>query len=262
MVTNKHWLLYNLFSTLNMPFGSLSVSNTAIPQYAPPYPVDGSDYTSDNVLIVNYQTTAHCVRHLVPDMLELEDEPHVSVMILQHSMTSFGPYNEYVHSVKVKYNGDTFDYFLSLILDNDSPILCGREQFGFPKKLGAVTLVPTTRSTVVHGYVERPAGQKVIEVGFQPEHKVEGRIDKTIPGLNLRVIPSVVPGQSPSVKELVPVDIRMEANEVWQGSGSICFPEPSKFDPMHQVKVLRYGIATLLRNASLTIRLPTKVFQL
>ncbi|KAJ5806853.1 hypothetical protein N7474_010445 [Penicillium riverlandense] len=244
-----------------MPFGSLSVSNAAIPQYAPPYPVDGSDYASD-VLTVTYQTTVQCVRHLVPDMLELEDEPQVSVMVLHHKMSSFGPYNEYVHSVKVKYNGDTFDYFLSLILDNDSPILCGREQFGFPKKLGNVELALKTGSTVVHGYVERPAGQKVVEVGFQPEQKVKGTIESAIQGLNLRVIPSVVSGQSPCVKELVPVDISMEASEVWQGSGSVCFPEPSKFDPMHEVKVLRYGMATLLRNASLAIRLPTKVFQL
>lgn len=245
-----------------MPFGSLSVSNAAIPQYAPPYPVDGSDYTSETVLTVTYHTSAQCVRHLVPDMLELEDEPQVSVMIMQHGMTSFGPYNEYVHSVKVKYHGDTFDYFLSLILDDDSAIFCGREQFGFPKKLGNVSLALKTGSTVVHGYVERPAGQKVVEVGFQPEEKVKGTVNTTIQGLNLRVIPSVISGQSPSVKELVPVNISMEASDVWQGFGSICFPEPSSFDPMHEVKVLRYGMATLLRNASLTIRLPRKVYQL
>jgi len=245
-----------------MPFGSLSVSNLPIPQYAPPYPVDGSNYTSEAVLTFTYQTSLQCVRHLVPDMLELEDEPEVSVMIVQHTMTSFGPYNEYVHSVKVRYNGDTFDYFLSLILDNDSPILCGREQFGFPKKLGNVALELKTRSTVVHGYVERPAGQKIVEFGFQPEQKLKGTFERTIPGLNLRVIPSVLSDQPPSVKELVPVDISIEASEVWQGSGSLCFPEPSRFDPMHEVKVLRYGMATLLRNASLAIPLPTKVFQL
>ncbi|KAJ5974986.1 hypothetical protein N7481_008693 [Penicillium waksmanii] len=245
-----------------MPFGSLSVSNTAIPQYAPLYPVGGSDYISDTVLTITYQTSVQCVRHLVPDMLELEDEPQVSVMILQHTMTTFGPYNEYVHSVKVKYNGDTFDYFLLLILDNDSPISCGREQFGFPKKLGNVSLVLKNGSTVVHGYVERPAGQKVVEVGFQPEKRVKDAVETTIQGLNLRVIPSVVSGHSPSVKELVPVEISMEASEVWEGDGSICFPEPSRFDPMHEVKVLRYGRATLLRNASLAIPLPTKVFHL
>lgn len=245
-----------------MPFGSLSVSNTAIPQYAPLYPVDGSDYTSKNFLTVTYQTSVQCVRHLVPDMLELENEPEVSVMLLQHIMSSFDPYNEYVHSVKVKYSSDTFDYFLPLILDNDSPILCGREQFGFPKKLGNVTLKLKSGFPVVHGYVERPVGQKIVEVGFQPEQKLKGTVETAIQGLNLRVIPSVVLGHIPSIKELVPVDFRMEANEVWKGSGSVCFPEPSRFDPMHEIKVLRYGTATLLRNASLHIRLPTKVFQL
>jgi acetoacetate decarboxylase len=245
-----------------MPFGSLSVSNAAIPQYAPPYPVNGSDYTSEAFLTVTYQTSVQCVRHLVPDMLELEDEPQVSVMILKHNMTSFGPYNEYVHSVKVKYHGDTFDYFLSLILDDDAPVSHGREQYGFPKKLGNVALELKTGSTVAHGYVERPAGQKIVEVGFQPEQKVKGTVERTIHGLNLRVIPSVVSGQSPSVKELVPVDISMEASEVWQGSGSVCFPEPSRFDPMHEIKVLRYETATLLRNASLSMPLATKVFQL
>ncbi|BCS29631.1 acetoacetate decarboxylase family protein [Aspergillus puulaauensis] len=243
-----------------MPRGTLSVSNTAIPQYAPPYPTDGSDYTSDAVLTIPYQTTAECVRHFVPDMLELDDEPEASVMLFQHRMTSFGPYNEYVHTVKVKYQGEKYDYCLSLILDNDSPILCGREQFGFPKKLGVVSLEPKTGSTITHGTVERPPGQKIVEVGFQPQHKVKSSLEHTIKGLNLRVIPSVVPGQGPSVKELVPVDITIEGSAVWQGSGSVCFPAPSRFDPMHQVKVLRYKPATLLRNASSAIRCPTKVF--
>ncbi|OJJ57251.1 hypothetical protein ASPSYDRAFT_33377 [Aspergillus sydowii CBS 593.65] len=243
-----------------MPLGTLSVSNTAIPQYAPPYPVDGSDYTSDTLLTVTYITTAQCVRHFVPDMLELDDEPEVSILLVRHKMTSFGPYNEYVHSVKVKYQGETYDYFLSLILDNDSPIACGREQFGFPKKLGVVSVEPKTGSPITHGAVERPPGQKIVEVGFQPQHKVKSSVEKTIKGLNLRVIPSVVPGQGPSVRELVPVDITIEGSAVWQGTGSVCFPEPSRFDPMHEVKVLRYEPATLLRNASLAIRCPTKVF--
>ncbi|KAL3459410.1 acetoacetate decarboxylase [Aspergillus heterothallicus] len=247
-----------------MPLGSLSVSNTPIPQHAPPYPVTGSDYVSESVLTITYHTSLQCVRRFVPDMLELDDEPEVSVMILKHTMTSFGPYNEYVHSVKVRYNGDTFDYFLSLILDNDAPIACGREQFGFPKKLGNVALELKTGSSIVHGSVERPAGQKILNAGFQAEQKahLNGKIERTIRGLNLRVIPSVVPGQAPSVKELVPVDITIEASEVWQGSGSLSFPEPSAFDPMHEVKVLRYETATLLRSAALAIRLPTKVFQL
>ncbi|KAJ5569376.1 hypothetical protein N7450_011862 [Penicillium hetheringtonii] len=221
-----------------MPFGSLSVSNTSIPQYAPPYPVDGSDYTNGTVLTVTYQTSFQCVRHLVPDMLELEDEPQSNTTAIRLT-TSFHSYWTMTRQFYVV-----------------------AKQFGFPKKLGNVALVLKTGSTIVHGYVERPAGQKIVEVGFQPEQKLKGTVESTIQGLNLRVIPSVVSDQRPSVKELVPVDISMDASEVWQGSGSICFPEPSRFDPMHEVKVIRYGTANLLRNASLAIRLPTKVFQL
>ncbi|KAL2837247.1 acetoacetate decarboxylase [Aspergillus pseudoustus] len=248
-----------------MPLGTLSVSNTAIPQYAPLYPAGGSDYTCEAALTITYHTSLECVRRFVPDMLEVADEPEVTLMILQHTMTSFGPYTEYVHSVKVKYKGEEYDYFILLILDNDSPIACGREQFGFPKKYGTISLAFESGSSVVRACVERPAGQKIVEAGFQPEKRLDLKgetVQRTMNGLNLRVIPSVVVDQPPSVKELVPVDIGIQAGEVWQGSGSVCFPEPSAFDPMHEIKVLRYGTATLLRNASLAIRLATKVFSL
>ncbi|KAL3444524.1 acetoacetate decarboxylase-domain-containing protein [Aspergillus insuetus] len=184
-----------------MPPGALTVSNTSIPQFAAPYPVDGSDYTCEAALMITYHSSLDCVRRFVPDMLELADEPEVTIMFLQHTMTSFGPYTEYVHSVKVKYNGDEYDYFLLLILDNDSPIACGREQWGFPKKAGKVSLALKETSCVVRSCVERPVGQKIVEVGFQPERRLDLKgetMQRTMQGLNLRSFPLSCRGRGSS----------------------------------------------------------------
>ncbi|GAQ35534.1 hypothetical protein AtubIFM56815_002791 [Aspergillus tubingensis] len=239
-----------------MPFGTFELTGDAIPQYAPPYPTGDCDFTGSTILVITYRTTAHSVAPFVPSMLELEDEPLITVRLLRHSMTSFGPYNEYTHGVDVRYRGEKYEYFLSLILDNESPVLAGREQYGFPKKFGTVEFNPSEpRGTrVMCGHVEHPPHQKILQMNYSPVRKqavpdvgmkVESRC------MNLRVLPSPIAGQPPSVRELMPLALKITAKEIWEGEGSVSFPEPSEVDPMHRIEIVRYESAHFLREANL-----------
>ncbi|PLB51379.1 acetoacetate decarboxylase [Aspergillus steynii IBT 23096] len=245
-----------------MPFGSLPVDGTPIPQYAPPYSTQGNEYSDMTMLIVTYRTKADNVRPLVPDVLELEDEPLVTAMLLSHGMSTFGTYQEYVHAVEVTYNGERFDYNLSLILENEAAIFCGREQLGYPKKFGPVSLMLETGSRVIQGQAEYPAGQKVVQFNYSPIRRLKEVTFPAKRSLNLRVIPSAIPDQPSSVKELIPFAVDFVSDEAWEGSASISFPEPSDFHPMHRVGVLRYESAILVRRGTCAIHAATEVFPL
>ncbi|KAJ5950766.1 uncharacterized protein N7479_009179 [Penicillium vulpinum] len=244
-----------------MPFGTLSVSANAVPQFAPPYTLDTQHFSDVTLLKISYRVTSASIRHLVPDVLELEDEPLVSAMLVDYGMSTVGAYKEYVHSVDVNYKGKAFTYCLSLILNNESAIFCGREQYGYPKRFGQVSLNIDTGSHILRGHVERPVGQMLANFNFAPSTLLPA-VSQTIPGLNLRVIPSPLANHPPSVKELVPAIMDITPKEVWLGSGSVSFPEPSVFDPMHELEILRYEPAVLIRGASCVLNMPTEIFQL
>ncbi|EKV17845.1 Decarboxylase DEC1 [Penicillium digitatum Pd1] len=201
-----------------MPFGTLPVNGNAVPQFAPPYTINTQSFSDVTLITIPYRVTAASIRHLVPDVLELEDEPLVSAMLVDYGMSTVGAYTEYVHSVEVTYKGKVFGYYLSLIMNNDSSIFCGREQYGYPKRLGHVSLDTDTGSHIVRGHVERPVGQKIVNFDFAPSSLLP-TTSQTNPGLNLRVIPSALPNQPPSVKELVPAIMDIKPKEIYGGTG-------------------------------------------
>ncbi|KAJ5489849.1 Acetoacetate decarboxylase [Penicillium expansum] len=244
-----------------MPFGTFSVNGNAVPQFAPPYSINTQSFSDVTLITIPYRVTAASIRHLVPDVLELENEPLVSVMLVDYGMSTVGAYKEYVHSVEVTYKGKVFGYYLSLIMNSDSSIFCGREQYGYPKRYGHVSLIAETGSHIVRGHVERPVGQKIVNLDFAPSSLLP-TASQTNPGLNLRVIPSALPNQPPSVKELVPAIMDIHPKEIYGGTGSVSFPEPSAFNPLHELEILRYEPAVMLRGATGVLNQPTEVFEL
>lgn len=245
-----------------MSLGGLSVANTAIPAFAPPYRPGITEFSDVDVVFIIYRTSYASIRQFVPDMLELEQEPLVTTGFLDYGMSGVGAYKEYCHLVEVTYQGEKFDFGLSLILNNESAIFSGREQFGYPKKFGKVTIDPDTGSSILQGAVERPIGQRIVQFNFAPTHRMPAFPQSEKRTLNLRVIPSPLEGGAPSVKELVPVYMAINSREAWLGQGCISFPEPSEFDPLHRIEILRYEQAVYVRKAECSLGHPTEIFSL
>lgn len=246
-----------------MPLGKLSVGNSAIPAFAAPYAPGITEFSDVDIIFIIYRTSYASVRHFVPDMLELEEEPLVTTGFLDYGMSGVGAYKEYCHLVEVTYRGEKFDFTLSLVLNNESAIFSGREQFGYPKKFGNVTFDTDTGTSILKGSVERPIGQRIVQFNFAPTHRFPGSFPKSDKRtLNLRVIPSPLQGAAPSLKELIPVVMEINSKEAWLGQGSISFPEPSDFDPMHRIDILRHEHAIFVRKAECVLRHPTELFTL
>jgi acetoacetate decarboxylase len=175
-----------------------------------------------------------------------------------YPISTLGAYNEYYHLVEVKYKGENYNYPISMILDNEAAIFLGREMYGYPKVFGNISLDHFTGSATFLGTVEKPKGQKLVQIEFTPEKPLEKPVvpaKQCIRVLGLRVIPSPVLEAKPSLKELVPSQMIMEGGETWIGKGSISFPTAMASHPMHKLEVLRYESCVHLRGASAFILL-------
>ncbi|EXK38522.1 acetoacetate decarboxylase [Fusarium oxysporum f. sp. lycopersici 4287] len=226
-----------------MVFGSLSVQDDkAIPVFAPPYVSQEPFFFSGMTIIaISYRVQASQIQHLVPQELELEDQPIMTSLFIHYGTSTAGEYNEYVHTVRVKYNNETYDYSIVLVLDNDSAIFAGREIFGYPKIFGRVNFHPSAGSRVTMGNVERPAGRSLVEFEFAPKAPLDMSPGEATPPkvLNLRVIPSTDPA-TPASREFVAVDMQFEFSERWSGEGSLKFNKGFASTPWANLEVVSY----------------------
>jgi len=239
-----------------MPYGTLSVKDEPLPIFAPSYSTDLIHYSDLSAIFITYRTSAANIRPFIPDFLELEEEPLITVGIVVYPMSTLGAYNEYYHLVEVKFKNESFQHPISMILDNEAAIFLGREMYGYPKVFGHVTMEHLTGSATFLSTVEKPKGQKLVQVEFTPEkplEKTDAPPGETKRVLGLRIIPSPVVSARPNVKELVPSKMIMKGGETWIGKGSIVFPEHSQRHPMHKLEVLRYEKCVYVKGASATI---------
>ncbi|KAH9987951.1 hypothetical protein F4779DRAFT_611202 [Xylariaceae sp. FL0662B] len=252
-----------------MPFGTLASTGQSMPLFSPPYPhakagtVARGNFSDMTVVAILYRVKASQISHLVPDMLELEEEPLMSSLFVQYGMSSVGAYTEFCQQVEVTYQGEKFDYNIILILDNDAAIYAGRELHGFPKVHGRTDIQTVTGGGVVLGGAERPVGRKVIEFEFIPQHMVSSGLP--MPNkwmLNLRSMPSPIIGEPPSIHELVPVFMDKTFSDVWLGKGQVSFPRNSTMDPWVNFDVLRYEGSFFARNVAASFRLRDKNFKI
>lgn len=233
------------------------------PIFAPPYFRGGGRFTDVDVLVVKYRTTRESVRALIPDTLSLEPQPLVTSTLVYYGMSPIGSYKELIHNIEVEYQGKKYDYSFLLILDNEDAVYGGREMYGYPKVLGVVEFnMKSEVNGFIHGSVERPAGNPIVKYLFKPSRFIStGPLPPPANlNLNLRVIPNVLLGEKPSVRQFVPVDFRFDEGELWEGEASINYPSTSEFDPLHKFPVVSYESAHLIRHATASLLPVTQVF--
>lgn len=256
---NYNLTLLSISPYIRMPFGTLKASQAAagIPLCSSPYPVGLDEFSDIEQLVVRYYTTYDAVKDLIPDELELADEPIVTLVLFKYGFSTIGPYTEFVSQVEVKWRGETYQYSIELILDNEGAIFSGRERWGIPKVFGNIVFDPSATKPVppgfITGHVERPIGSKLVQFSFKPKRRMQklGPLNRPSPkSLHLRCIPSPNVTDPPAIREFVPLVFEIEEGEVWEGEGSIGLFNVSEFDPLHRLKVVRYHSSFFVRHAS------------
>lgn len=94
-------------------------------------------FNNRGYLYIVYRTDRKALEKVVPEPLELLDEPLVrfEIMYMQDA-TGFGVYTESGQAIPVSYNGVAGDYLHIMYLDNFEAISAGKECSAYPKKIG------------------------------------------------------------------------------------------------------------------------------
>ncbi|KAJ9610573.1 hypothetical protein H2200_005350 [Cladophialophora chaetospira] len=253
-----------------MPFGSLKTNQAhAIPAFSPSYSKTRVEWTDIDMIIISFYTKAEAIAKFIPEELELEDEPLVTYFIANWGFSSMGAYTEFVSYVEVKFNGESCDFALELVLENEAALFLGRESFGLPKVIGHVEFdrkkCSMSDQGVLTAYVERPRGHRSIQFGFKADAKVNGV--KTLPPpekriLVLRIIPSPSAGEPPVVREFVSLHMQVTEGEVWSGTGSIKLTPGSDFDIAPNIPIVHYNNSVFITRGSGYVDSSAKVHNL
>jgi acetoacetate decarboxylase len=95
-----------------------------------------AQFTGAEILMVSFRTDPKTVAAILPRPLRPTAEPLAAAFVARYPETNFGvAYREGALSVAAEYRGELGWYCLSMPVDDDTAMIGGREQFGFPKKM-------------------------------------------------------------------------------------------------------------------------------
>lgn len=193
----------------------------AMPFSSPAYPRGPYRFIDREFFIVTYETDREALERVVPAPLELVEPVVRYEFIRMPDSTGFGDYCESGQAIPVSFRGQQGGYSHAMYLDDNAPLVGGRELWGFPKKLGQPTL--EVRKDALVGTLDCN-GIRVATGTMGYKHRsvpVEEILETlTAPHYLLRIIPDV----DGSVRICELVEYRMEDINVkgaWSGPGAL-----------------------------------------
>ena len=205
----------------------------SVPCDAPLYPTPPYLYEGATMLAFDYLTDPKTAVELLPavDGLELTDPPHAGLVFARYPKSTLGPYNELVLYLNATFRGKEVRYGAYLYVTTDAAMAAGREMGGFPKKIAVITFEAgaTYRATL-----ERPAGQLLASATLTPGESSTPVQKLALEYITLRVIPSPVRGDPPSLTELVDSTWEMSQATVRPALGTLSLTGVSESDPLQK----------------------------
>ena len=107
----------------------------SMPLAGPSYPAGPYRFVDREYMIISYETDPELIRQQLPEPLEPLEAPVVHYeWIAMPDSSGFGSYTESGLVIPCRYNGEDMNFVSQMYLDDDPPIVAGREIWGFPKK--------------------------------------------------------------------------------------------------------------------------------
>ena len=109
----------------------------AMPLTNPAYPRGPYRFYDREYVVITYRTDPEAMAAVVPEPLEIDGPLVKYEFVRMPDSTGFGDYTESGQVIPVRFQGEKGAYVHAMYLDDDAPILGGRELWGFPKKLAS-----------------------------------------------------------------------------------------------------------------------------
>ncbi len=221
----------------------------SMPAASPSYPMGPFRFINREYFIVVYESDPDVVREAVPEPLTPEGNVVYYEWIRMPDSSGFGDYTESGVVIPCTYQGKPCNFTAQMYLDDDPPIVAGREIWGFPKKYAHPRMSvanDTLTGTLTYG------GQLVAMGTMAYKHeqvkvaKMMAAITKT--QVNLKLIPGV--DGKPSIAQLVAYNLtEVTVKGSWVGPARLhLVPHvnaPVADLPVHKIVGGRHFVADL-----------------
>jgi len=196
----------------------------AMPAASPSYPFGPFRFINREYFIIIYESDPDAIRHAVPAPLEPAPENLVYYeWIRMPDSSGFGDYTESGVVIPCTWKGEPCNFTAQMYLDDDPPIVAGREIWGFPKKYAHPKL--EIASDTLTGTLKY-SGQTVAMGTMAYKHEVFARDPrKTVAALsklqvNLKLIPDV--DGKPAIAQLVAYNLtEIKVKGSWSGAARL-----------------------------------------
>ena len=197
----------------------------AMPVSSPSFSKGPYRFRNREYLIVDYETDMDALRAVVPEPLETARPVVRYEFIRMPDSDGFGSYSESGQVIPVTFDGKPGSYLHSMYLDDLSPIVGGREVWGFPKKYAQpemyVDKISKDCYIGVLRYGELEVARATMAYKWQQLDSAQlcEAVNKT-PNFLLKVIPDV--DCAPKICQLVKYHlIDVTIKEAWTGPASL-----------------------------------------
>jgi acetoacetate decarboxylase len=196
----------------------------SMPAAGPSYPAGPYRFVDREFMVITYETDPDVISAQLPEPLEPVERPLVHYeWIKMPDSSGFGSYTESGMVLPCRFRGEEVNFVTQMYLDDDPPIVAGREIWGFPKKYAHPKLeIVKDTLTGTLSY----AGQLVAmgTMGYKHE-SMAGNGERTMATLtktqvNLKLIPGV-DGRAEICKLVAynPTDVVVKGS--WIGPGRL-----------------------------------------
>jgi acetoacetate decarboxylase len=214
-----------------------ATSPAIAPLYPPaPWPLPGA-----TVLKILYETDPEPVLTWLPPKLSRSSPPYAVLTVAHYPESPVGPFTLATQAIGCRAAFFIRAFTLQAVTDNAIAMTTLRELWGYPCKLGAVTLTGTNLGASASIQV---GGDTVAEVTLSDGAPVEGPSVRFDPVLNLRLAPSLEEGRRHDIVQMVQIDPDSEGRDAIRGRGEVRFPSSSEVAPWHLLPA-RHIISTV-----------------
>ncbi len=195
----------------------------SMPIHSPAYPKGPYRFVDREFLVITYETDMDALKAVVPEPLKIV-KPYVNYeFIRMPDSNGFGSYTESGQVIQVSYNNEQGSYVHGMYLDDLSPIVAGRELWGFPKKLAGVSLrveADTLVGKLTYGDIDVAIG--TMGYKYWPLDAESCKKALEMPSFLLKIIPHV--DGSVRICELVRYQLQdIVVKSAWSGPAALQF---------------------------------------
>lgn len=201
--------------------------STSTPLTSTPIPPTKHRFNQRDHMYIMYKTDRTALERVVPEPLELLDEPLVRFeMMRMPDTTGYGDYTECGLAIPVTYQGVKGEYLHMMYLNNFEATASGREAHGYPKKPGYPRYFlddNTLVGTLDYGRSEKiRVATATMTYKYYPLTQEEAMAQMTEPLYMLKIVPDY--DDKPRICELNRVQNtaeNIEIIEAWTGDARL-----------------------------------------